>query len=138
MHEHVFIERCLCDVIFECSACVHRIRCGTRSISTIVSFDCIHLDNMTTQRIETIQDEYDRRLSPLQPSVFNIQYPNCRQGMYSLRAPFQDTFHDDNRQENIVSPRLSTSDDRHPEYLHVNTSQRSSTIISLLTIEYLC
>ncbi|CAF1040620.1 unnamed protein product [Rotaria sp. Silwood1] len=27
--------------------------------------------------------------SPVSPSLFNIQYPNCRRGMFSLREPFQ-------------------------------------------------
>jgi hypothetical protein len=28
--------------------------------------------------------------SSLIPSLFNIQYPNCRTGMFSLREPFKD------------------------------------------------
>ncbi|CAF5124962.1 unnamed protein product, partial [Rotaria magnacalcarata] len=27
--------------------------------------------------------------SPILPSLFNIRYPNCRTGMFSLREPFQ-------------------------------------------------
>ncbi|CAF0934166.1 unnamed protein product [Rotaria sordida] len=58
------------------------------------------------------------RSSPFPPALYQIQYPNCRTGMFSLRVPFKN-FHMNNNQQQI-STHSSTPNVIHPEYLHVN------------------
>jgi hypothetical protein len=58
----------------------------------------------------------------LPPSLFNIQYPNCRRGMFSLREPFKNMNSDilptEKRQ---ASTRKLTPEAVQPTYL--NTDQ---------------
>jgi hypothetical protein len=55
------------------------------------------------------------------PSLFNIQYPNSRTGMFSLRAPFKG-FYTDQIQEPILT-RNVTPIVVQPKYLHIDQSK---------------
>ena len=46
---------------------------------------------MTTTTAMATRLMNDVETSLLPPFLFNIQYPNCRTGMFCLRKPFQDT-----------------------------------------------
>ncbi|CAF3358494.1 unnamed protein product [Rotaria sp. Silwood1] len=71
---------------------------------------------MTTKQYDKLNTKNDIRSSSLPPALYKIQYPNCRTGMFSLRAPFKNFHIDDNEQQ--ISIRSSTPNAAHPEYLH--------------------
>ncbi len=83
---------------------------GIYSINVIVSFRFSFLDIMTTTES-----------SLLTPSLFNIQYPNCRRGMFSLREPFKnvptENIPTEQRQE---SARRATPPVEEPNNLNTN------------------
>jgi hypothetical protein len=71
---------------------------------------------MTTKQ----NDKMDiRSINP--PSLFNIQYPNSRTGMFSLRAPFKDFYTNDQSQQQIPM-RNETPTVVQPKYLHMDQS----------------
>ena len=68
------------------------------------------------------------------PALFNIQYPNCRRGMYSLRTPFKEQETREKQQPpDIYTPPRPTPPVLHPEYLHVDRSKCSSARRCLMT-----
>ncbi|CAF4434210.1 unnamed protein product [Rotaria sp. Silwood2] len=73
---------------------------------------------MTTKPVDKLNTKNDIRSSSLPPALYKIQYPNCRSGMFSLRAPFKNFHINDNEQQ--ISARSSTPNVAHPEYLHVD------------------
>jgi len=92
---------------------------------------------MTTKRNNKSNSQNDVRSSSLPLlSVYNIQYPNSRTGMFSLREPFKNFNIDQNQQQeqpiytrnstpNVVQPiytRNLTPNVVHPKYLHVDQS----------------
>lgn len=56
------------------------------------------------------------------PPLFNIQYPNSRTGMFSLRAPFKDSYNTNQSQQDMFI-RNVTPEVIHPEYLHQDQSK---------------
>lgn len=64
------------------------------------------------------------------PPVFNIQYPNSRTGMFSLRAPFKDSYGTNQSQRDLIT-RHAPSNVIHPEYLHQDQSKRLCSFFSL-------
>ena len=54
---------------------------GVDTFDEIVIYRFSNLDIMTTTNAAA---------NAIENSMFNIQYPNCQRGMYSLRQPFKD------------------------------------------------
>jgi hypothetical protein len=81
---------------------------------------------MTTKRNNKSNSKNDVRSSSLPLlSVYNIQYPNSRTGMFSLREPFKNFNIDQNQQQEQEQPiytRNLTPNVVHPKYLHVDQS----------------
>ena len=76
---------------------------------------------MTTKRKNQSNTQTQvRSFNP--PPVFNIQYPNSRTGMFSLRAPFKDSSSTNQSQQDIFT-RTVTPEIIHPEYLHQDQSK---------------
>jgi hypothetical protein len=71
---------------------------------------------MTTKR----NTKNDVRSSSLPPCVYNIQYPNCGTGMFSLRPPLRNVYTNE-RQEQIHTRSL-TRNGMQPKYLLVDQS----------------
>jgi hypothetical protein len=82
---------------------------------------------MTTKKIDKLKAKNDVRSSSLPPPLYKIQYPNCRTGMFSLRAPFKD-FNTNERQQQQqqqqqpLYTRSLTPNIAHPKYLHADQS----------------
>ena len=79
---------------------------------------------MTTKQNDTMNV---RSVNP--PALYNIQYPNSRTGMFSLRAPFKDFYTNQNLQQ--FPMRNQTPTVVQPKYLHMDQSN------VLLLIEFL-
>jgi hypothetical protein len=62
----------------------------------------------------------DVQSSSLPPSIYNIQYPNSRTGMFSLRAPFKDIYTNQSQQQIYTSN--ATPNVIQPKYLHMDQS----------------
>ncbi|CAF2132092.1 unnamed protein product [Rotaria magnacalcarata] len=77
---------------------------------------------------------HDVETSPILPSLFNIRYPNCRTGMFSLREPFQNVrtefFPIENRQ--LSTEKLTESNQQPTDFNYNQVSHiREKTVESL-------
>ena len=76
---------------------------------------------MTTNRKNQVNTSAEfNSINP--PPLFNIQYPNSRTGMFSLRAPFKDSYTTNQSQQDMIT-RQVTPNVIHPEYLHQDQSK---------------
>jgi hypothetical protein len=77
---------------------------------------------MTTKRDDKSKKKTDVRSSSLPPpSIYTLQYPNCRTGMYSLRAPLKDPYINESQLQKTYTRSL-TPNIVHPKYLHADQS----------------
>lgn len=58
-------------------------------------------------------------------ALYKIEYPNSRRGMFSLRAPFKNTYFINENQREIYTRKTNPTIVR-PEYLHVQQSRERS------------
>lgn len=61
------------------------------------------------------------RSTSLLPALYKMEYPNCRTGMFSLRAPYKNISDNENKQQFFT--HNSTPHVAHPEYLHADQSK---------------
>jgi hypothetical protein len=76
---------------------------------------------MPTKQNEKSNINNDVGSSSLPPSLYNIQYPNSRTGMFSLRPPFKQSYTNEIQQQ--IYTRSLTPNVVHPKYLHVDQSK---------------
>ena len=77
---------------------------------------------MTTTKYNDISNaKSSTRSCTFSPFLYSIQYPNCRTGMFSFRAPYKD-FHINNQEQEVSIPSR-TRNVVHPEYLYADQSK---------------